>query len=99
MAQNRAHSVAGWRDESSCCGVDVTDAPRRQRGLDSPRVCISVLALIRRQSSSRLTVMEDFLHPNSTNNVSVQPKKCLFFQLEKKRKGSLRLAKCGVLQL
>lgn len=28
MAENRAHSVAGWRAESSCCGVDLTDAPR-----------------------------------------------------------------------
>lgn len=78
MAQNRAHSVAGWRDESSCCGVDLTDAPRRQRGLDSPRVCISVLALIGRRSSSGLTVMEDFLSPNSKNNVSVQPKNVFF---------------------
>lgn len=36
MAENRAHSVAGWRAESSCGGVDLTDAPRRQQGLDSP---------------------------------------------------------------
>lgn len=28
MAENRARSVAGWRAESSCCGVDLTDAPR-----------------------------------------------------------------------
>lgn len=79
MAKNRAHSVAGWRDESSCCGVDLTDAPRRQRGLDSPRVCISVLAPIGWRSSSRSTVMEDFLSPNSKNDVSVEPK-MLFFK-------------------
>lgn len=31
MAESRAHSVAGRRAESSCCGVDLTDAPRRHR--------------------------------------------------------------------
>lgn len=84
MAQNRAHSVAGWRDESSCCGVDLTDALRRQRGLDSPRACISMLALIGRRSSSRSIVMEDFLSPNSKNSVSVEPKMFCFFFLIKK---------------
>ena len=31
MAESGAHSVAGRRAESSCCGVDLTDAPRWHR--------------------------------------------------------------------